>query len=108
MSADNWANCPRCIATDEAGIETLEKKLRDSYGKVSVESYELLRKELSTAKNDFRNGREDYSKFATFREDYEFYGADDGILQIVYSGCCTKCGLNLKFHESKEFYKSSS
>ena len=28
----------------------------------------------------------------TFREDYEFYGADEGTVTVDYSGSCQKCG----------------
>ena len=33
----------------------------------------------------------------TLREDYEFYGAAEGIVQVSYGCECTVCGLKLSF-----------
>lgn len=35
-----------------------------------------------------------------FREDYEFYGIEDGVVKVTYSGHCQECGAGVKFsHE---------
>lgn len=87
MSADNWADCPRCT-------ETIMAPVRAAYGKVSADEYVRL---LAEARK-----RMDGS---TFREDYEFYGAETGVLTISYRGVCTVCGLSLKVEEKREFWK---
>jgi hypothetical protein len=33
----------------------------------------------------------------TFREDYEIYGAQDGVVKVSYSGHCSRCGSGLDF-----------
>lgn len=110
MSADNWANCPRCIKLDQDEISEMRQNILDQYGKITVEAYEKLlvqyheeMKNLESKHLEYQQS--DYSKYSTFREDYEFYGAETGTLEISYSGQCTKCGLKLQFKEEKEFYK---
>lgn len=104
MSADNWTNCPRCMDLNAKEITAMEERLRDSYGKIPVDEYETMREAVVEAQYN-RDANNAYSKYATFREDYEFYGAENGTLEISYSGQCTKCGLKLQFREEKEFYK---
>lgn len=105
MSADNWANCPRCIKLDQDEISEMRQNILDQYGKITVEAYEYLLNEYHAATKNLEYKQSDYSKYSTFREDYEFYGAETGTLEISYSGQCTKCGLKLQFKEEKEFYK---
>lgn len=100
MSADNWAKCPRCADTDTAEIKELENDLRDSYGKVSLEEYENLQTQIEEAKYQIKQN----SAKATFREDYEIYGAETGILTISYRGVCNMCGLSNKINEERYFY----
>jgi hypothetical protein len=100
MSADSWAMCPRCTNNDEQEIPAMERKLHESYGKVSFEEYE----QMQTTIDECRYERDNNPRRATFREDYEFYGAETGTLQISYSGQCTVCGLKLKFQEERDFY----
>jgi len=96
MSADKWDVCPRCL--DEA----LKKKVADAaaaeaaYGVIPREEYADL---LLTAEALV-------NLEATFRQDYEFYGASEGTLTISYGGTCTECGLTLSIQEKREFYKS--
>jgi hypothetical protein len=33
----------------------------------------------------------------TFREDYEIYGADKGVVKVSYSGHCQNCGYGIDF-----------
>src|SRR5258708_6440644 len=100
MSADNWANCPRCAYINLNEIQKLEEYVKDSYGKVNLEDYELLVEQLADVKHE----KAQKIGSATFREDYEFYGAETGTLQISYRGQCTKCGLSHKIHEERVFY----
>ena len=36
-----------------------------------------------------------------FREDYEIYGAETGVVTVSYSGVCRQCGLSLHFEDRK-------
>lgn len=36
-----------------------------------------------------------------FREDYEIYGAETGVVTVSYSGACCLCGLSLCFEYRK-------
>lgn len=78
MSADNWAVCPRCIG---------EARSID-FGPIVPEVDEEL--------------------YRTFREDYEFYGADEGVVTASYSGHCRKCGLETDFEHAHRFFGASS
>jgi hypothetical protein len=92
MSADNWATCPCCAKRREVDLAHRESQLKASYGHVPLADFDAAREQLA---NDQATGIE-----ATFREDYEFYGAEDGVVVASYTGGCTKCGLTLKFkHE---------
>lgn len=48
----------------------------------------------------------DSEQFRTFREDYEFYGADVGEVHAVYSGRCTVCGISAKIDHSYIFWNA--
>ena len=94
MSADNWAICPRCKARAAAEKEARIEQARLAYGKVSQEEYaELVERSL-----------EEIEVPTSFREDYEFWGANEGVLHISYSGHCQDCGLALDFQDEKQFF----
>lgn len=86
MSADRWSICPRC--QDRANAEQARKMTTaiDAYGKVPAKQYLVL--------------------LETFREDYAFYGVDEGIIYADYSGHCQECGLNVDFTHKHPFYSS--
>lgn len=95
MSADNWARCPRCTRIGTAQLKAREEEVQESYGKVPVDEFDEARRKLAIDRKVFEN------RERTFREDYEFYGAEEGIVTTDYSGLCSKCGLKLKFRESR-------
>lgn len=94
MSADNWTQCPRCLNRRAMEIENKTTQVAASYGKVDVETFDRLRAECETLKADRLEDN--------FREDYEIYGAEDGTVEVRYSGKCTTCGLALTFKHSHE------
>lgn len=95
MGADNWAICPQCLAEAKTDAENASAEVYAQYGKVPPEEFDRLREELPVLNpEDFR----------TFREDYEFYGADEGEVKASYSGHCTKCGLRTDLKTSKRFW----
>lgn len=95
MSADNWAHCPRCVGQAREAHDAAVATVIASYGQIPVEEFDAKRAALA----DF-----DPEPFKTFREDYEFYGAEDGEIVADYSGHCSKCGLGLDFQEHREFW----
>ena len=84
MSADAWSICPACAIVRKETIEFSARQIEESYGKVSVETFDKMRED------HFRllkgHGREN-----TLREDYEFY-RDGFILYISYHAECSECG----------------
>lgn len=99
MSADNWAICPRCRDNAKREHDERFQAALDAYGKVPAAEYERLRGEAQTPFNE--------EAFRTFREDYEFYGASDGMVTASYSGHCDKCHLGLDFKREQWFYESA-
>lgn len=93
MSADNWATCPRCKYRAQLKFEEETAAVHAMYGKVPVEEFDAARAALEL---------EDVGH--TFREDYEFYGAEEGEITASYSGHCTRCEIGLDFKETRAFW----
>ena len=93
MSADNWAKCPRCYKRGLDHIDELQEEVDSIYGQVTIEEFDAARERLEQAKMLLEDSD------ATFREDYEFWGAEDGVVHVDYLGQCAKCGLKIKFNE---------
>jgi hypothetical protein len=91
MSADNWAVCPRCKLNEENAIKALDYRIEKEYGKISIDDFLVLRNEAQQRREGLPLQK------ATFREDYEIFGAEDGAIEINYSGSCKCCGLSMKF-----------
>jgi hypothetical protein len=93
MSADNWAQCPRCQKALDGTVDTLARRLADDYGKITADEFASLQARHAEAVVKAENGS------STFREDYEIYGAEDGAVTVSYSGGCRVCGLSLSFRD---------
>ena len=93
MSADNWAQCPRCLRKHQTELDEARAALDAAYGNVPVAEFDTMRETLAK--------REQGGIDNTFREDYEFYGVEEGTLHISYSGGCNVCGLSLKVNEER-------
>jgi alkylation response protein AidB-like acyl-CoA dehydrogenase len=93
MSADNWANCPRCQKALDGTVDTLARRMADEYGKIPVADYTDLQNRLAEAAVKAKAGSQ------TFREYYEVYGACEGDVTVDYSGSCSTCGLSLQFKD---------
>lgn len=104
MSADSWANCPRCKDTLVNNVIELEDELRESYGKVALSVYESMQHRLQEARKAAEDGHTGGGRNDTFREAYEFYGAETGTLTVSYHGQCTVCDLELSIEEQHPFY----
>lgn len=92
MSADNWTYCPKCKAEREDEISKETRRIAASYGSVSIDEFDAARSLLADKMNT--------APEQTWREDYEFYGVEDGVLHIVYRGGCKACGFAFK-HQSE-------
>jgi hypothetical protein len=93
MSADNWAICPRCLKRARAAHDVAVEAVKQSYGNVSIEEFDAARAAILDV---------DPESLRTFREDYEFYGAESGKVVASYSGNCDNCDLSLNFEEERE------
>lgn len=91
MSADNWAQCPRCTKRGREALEARNTAVQASYGQVPVEEFDEARRQHAQAVAEFER------RHPTFREDYEIYGAESGVVTAEYSGSCEACGLRLTF-----------
>lgn len=99
MSANNWAICPKCLAGARAFEQQARANVAALYGTVSVAEFDAAREAVQAV---------DPEKFQTFREDYEFYGAETGELIATYSGSCTECGLSCNLNVGKRFWPARS
>lgn len=94
MSADRWTTCPRCAKRREAKLRAMREAIDAEYGHISIAEFDELRRQLTEAEN---------TKLPeTLREDYEFYGAADGVVTANYSNSCRECGLETKFTHEHE------
>lgn len=100
MSADNWAICPRCEDRRQTRLRERAVEVQAAYGSVSVEEFDRLRNSLATDQA--------VEPANTFREDYEFYGAEDGTVHAAYSGGCSECGLGVTFAHEHPFYPEAT
>lgn len=97
MSASNWAVCPACKEHRRARAAAAHQVAAEAYGTLPIEQFDRLRAE---AEHAAARVEEDSDSTRTFREDYEFYGADTGTVHASYRGSCITCGLSLSFqHE---------
>lgn len=95
MSADNWTGCPRCARRHQENIQKLRDKAHTAYGAVPLDEYLALDQAAKAADVAFEK--------QTFREDYEFYGAEEGTVTASYNGHCGVCGLTCSFEHSVTF-----
>jgi hypothetical protein len=98
VSADNFAVCPRCLGRAQQAHEEQTEQTQEAYGKVPAPEYEEMRRhDLESAPNP--------ENFLTFREDYEFFGADMGLVVAHYKGECHVCGLSTELRAEKRFFE---
>jgi len=87
MSADNWAQCPKCEVLEIKRTVALDETIKQAYGRVSSEKYlELLQKQQSPEPLGY-----------TLREDYEI-GIHGGEFVVSYGGRCNNCSFEYSFN----------
>ena len=89
MSADNWAVCPRCRNRHEANIAKAQLAADAAYGTKSLEEFDALRAEAEAMAA--------LELTPHCREDYEFFGLEDGAITAHYRADCKNCGLKVVF-----------
>jgi hypothetical protein len=99
MSADNWAQCPRCTVRAEAALQVRADEVAALYGAVNVDEFDRARADLGQLRADFDDRRPTFKENYEIwlREDYENWGAEPGVVEVSYSGTCTQCNLSLSF-----------
>lgn len=96
MGANNWTTCPRCNAMRDAEIAAVEADVAKMYGTVPIEEFDQARANLAERKAK--------PVPDTFREDYEFWGAADGVVHAEYGGSCNVCGLKARMKHELTFW----
>lgn len=99
MIVDNWAICPQCLHEAEKASDERLRAVEEGYGVIPREEWEALRAKAEESI--------DPESLRTFREDWDIYGADEGVVNIHYSGGCGKCGTRAKFQYAETFWTPS-
>jgi hypothetical protein len=99
MSANNWAQCPRCYVANRAKAEEKEKLAFESYGKVPPDVFDRLRDEARNFRKDIS---EDDVFCATLREDWGLGFTEDSEFYVNYSAACTTCGFKFEYRHEEE------
>ena len=96
MSADNWTVCPQCY--DKAMIPWREEaeKAQKLSGILTLEEFIEVLDQLPE--------KPSVQGCFTFKEEYCFYGAKDGVVIWKYSGSCTKCKISVSGSGELPFY----
>jgi hypothetical protein len=77
-------------------LDALQVRVDASYGRVAIEEFDRVRAALAQQRKDAEKVPN------TFRETWHVYGADEGVVTVVYVGSCNACKLNLEFTEDHE------
>lgn len=96
MSATNWAECPQCKILKGRFDAEIQRRVKEFYGKIDVDSFDRLRANVKKIVNPYDNYEE------CLREDYEMYVTDEGDLKFRYSCYCENCGFRLEHRGGKE------
>lgn len=97
MSADHWAQCPRCHQRRVKEVEEQHKLVDAAYGQVPLAEFEAMR-DAAMRMSEALEDQKDH----TFREDWRITGAEEGVVHVRYRGGCTKCRLTLEFDTDHE------
>ena len=100
MSANNWAECPKCRTDSLVDVSKREAALKKLYGKIPVEDY--IRKTGELQAERYRMFPDGGTEATSFREDYEIGMSAQGEFTVSYRGCCEKCGLTFTFSHEQQ------
>jgi hypothetical protein len=99
MSADNWTQCPRCYVTNRSKANKLDREASESYGNVSVEKFDELRRHAESFRKSVTT---DDNICSTLREDYGL-GIRDGEFSVSFYASCKTCGFKFEFNHKEKF-----
>lgn len=89
MSANNWTQCPKCVAAEKERQTKAVAKSAKSYGKVDPDKF------LAMLEDQKPREIED-----TMREDYELGVDSSGDFYVSYRCSCNKCDFEFRYkHE---------
>ena len=96
MLANNWTVCPRCF--DKAMMPWREEaeKVYKLYGIITWEEFIAALDQLPE--------KPSVQGSFTFKEEYDFHGAENGVVTWKYSGSCTKCKISVSGSGELPFY----
>ena len=98
MSADGWQQCPQCSEEAEKKINELTNSIDEQYGRLDPESWLEFKRCTELDIDEIERSEQ------TWREQFEFFGAESGVLKVSYSAYCTVCKLKLEFKQEHPFY----
>lgn len=98
MSANNWAVCPRCTAEQSRDRKQRIEKARASYGRVTPEEYDKLKREAE----------EPFVLTQNLREDYELGVDEDGNFSVNYRCHCQQCRFSFSYIEETVAFSPTS
>lgn len=91
MSANNWRQCPRCIARAAARQADKARAAERAYGSISRAAYEALWEEARKV--------EPVSEH--MREDYQLGVYEGGEFGVTYRCECQDCGFTFAFEHAE-------
>jgi hypothetical protein len=103
MMKKDWIRCPKCETKTIKRIEELREKIKKKYGKMLLEEFNLLQKELKIhEENCFKK----HLNYNTMYEEFINYLEDDTDLYIHYFCKCMSCNFEKKYEKTiKNFIK---
>ncbi len=96
MGADNWTYCLRCVYRADKTQELMRQQVRDSYGEIPVDQFEIAR-----AAAAIDHELMDNETLYTFREDWDQGVETDGTVFVNYSGRCSECNWGIDFEHTE-------
>jgi len=95
MSVNNWRFCPQCLSQAIKEYETAERTLTESYGKVSLGEFNIMRAQLGDPPPN-------KTMQLNLGEVWELGVSDTGKLSIYYGCTCRLCGFTFDFNHDEQ------
>lgn len=91
MGADNWGQCPRCLAKHRKAMTEINEALDKAFNTMVAREYQDLVNK--TKKPD--------EPEHTLRENYEIGVANDGKFYVIYRCRCEVCDFKFSFRKEQ-------
>jgi len=92
VSANNWRDCPKCIAKATMKRARLSQEAQDSYGKVTPALYQ----EMLLAVRECQHPEN------SMREDWQLGINTTGEFYVSYYANCDECGFKFSFKQERQ------